>query len=201
MLLAFSLTPGSAFSADPGTRYTRIPIQFIAALGDPTANSGTGAQTWGIWEKDPGPRGVWLRFFGLLKATGGYAPALWKFDPDDWWLDENGLIMEKPSFPLAPGKYLVTGNREAVAELTIYPNDESGDRKWELTEGINLYDVTHLPCRSARFRPSTDGSICTPANALIPAFPITPGTAMPPVSGCRKLDYSVLFIIGLPDET
>ena len=41
--------------------FTRIPIQSIAALGDPQALSGTGAQEWGLWRKDPGPRGVWMR--------------------------------------------------------------------------------------------------------------------------------------------
>jgi len=30
--------------------------RFIAALGDPNSNSGTGAETWGLWVDDPGPR-------------------------------------------------------------------------------------------------------------------------------------------------
>ena len=38
----------SAFSADGDkSKFRRSPTQYIAALGDPGANSGTGAQTWG----------------------------------------------------------------------------------------------------------------------------------------------------------
>jgi hypothetical protein len=40
-----------------------MAMQFIAALGDPESSSGEGAQTWGIWTTDPGPRGVWLKDF------------------------------------------------------------------------------------------------------------------------------------------
>ena len=36
--------------------FTQIPIQFIAALGDPQSSSGEGASQWGIWRIDPGPR-------------------------------------------------------------------------------------------------------------------------------------------------
>lgn len=40
-------------------KYQRYPsIRFISALGDPTASSGQGAETWGLWRDDPGPRGV-----------------------------------------------------------------------------------------------------------------------------------------------
>jgi hypothetical protein len=48
----------------------------------------------------------------------------------DWWLEEHGLIMEKPSFPLPAGKYMVTGDREITTELTITP-----DNKWSLKQG------------------------------------------------------------------
>jgi len=27
---------------------------------------------------------------------------------------------------------------------------------------------------------------------------VNPGTAMPPVNGCRKQDYTVLIVVGLP---
>ena len=44
----------------PGLR--RVRTQFIAALGDPKASSGRGgAEKWGIWRIDPGPRGVFLK--------------------------------------------------------------------------------------------------------------------------------------------
>src|SRR5687767_5523976 len=88
------------------TRFKRIPLQFIAALGDPAATSGTDAQSWGLWRRDPGPRGVMLDRYEQLKAAGGAAPAQWQFDSEDWWLEEHGLIMEKPEFPLAAGKYM-----------------------------------------------------------------------------------------------
>jgi hypothetical protein len=100
--------------------FTRTPIQFIAALGDPQASSGTGAQEWGLWRKDPGPRGVWMRDYEKeIVANQGVAPAGWNYDPQNWWLDEHGIIMESPAFPLKAGRYLVTGGRMTTAGLTI----------------------------------------------------------------------------------
>jgi len=96
------------------TRFQRISTQFIAALGDPGATSGSGAQSWGLWPLDPGPRGVELKHYQRLKDAGGVAPARWKFDGTDWWLEEHGLIMEQPTFPLPPGKYMVTGARDVL---------------------------------------------------------------------------------------
>ncbi len=81
------------------------------------------------------------------------APAQWKFDRADWWLEEHGFIMEKPTFPLAPGKYLVTGDSEVTAILTIHPKDKNGNQRWELADGATLYDVTHLGARPRTFRP------------------------------------------------
>ena len=62
----------------------------------------------------------------------------------DWWMEENGLLMESPDFPLPEGQYLVTGGRETQAVLKV-----SGD-SWSLSHEAKLSDVTHLPCRSAR---------------------------------------------------
>jgi len=93
-------------SGEDLSKYKRIEPQFIAALGDPGATSGNGAQSWGFWNQDPGPRACKLDHYPQLKATG-VAPAQWKFDASDWWLEEHGLIMEKPTFPLPAGKYLV----------------------------------------------------------------------------------------------
>ncbi len=177
--------------------FQQIRPKFIAALGDPEASSGTGAETWGIWHTDPGPRGVWLRLFPVLKATGGYAPAGWKFDKTGWWLDENGLIMEKPQFPLAAGKYLVTGERELITMLTVHEQDAEGKQKWELEQGA-LKDVTHLPCRSALYTPNEGENSCSPSAAPLPAFKIQPGYPMPEIEGCHKQDYAVLIVIGLP---
>jgi hypothetical protein len=135
-----------------------------------------------------------------LKNAGGVAPARWKFDETDWWLEEHGLIMEQPTVPLPPGKYLVTGARKVTAVLTIHPTDSHGDRRWELDQGATLYDVTHLACRSARYTPATVGGSCSPANAKQTAFPVAPGGAMPPVEGCTKQDYAVLIVIGVGVE-
>ena len=181
-------------------KFDYIPPQFIAALGDPGANSGSGAQTWGLWPLDPGPRGVSLSDFEQLKKAGGVAPARWKFDQKDWWLEENGSIMEPPHFPLPPGKYLVTGARETTTVLTIHPADPKGDRRWELADRATLHDVTHLGCRSARYTPEAGDGSCSPENAQRTAFPVDPGGAMPPVQGCRKQDYLVLIVIGVPEK-
>ena len=201
LALGLLLLSGQIFSslhaADGYLRFKPIPTQYIAALGDPNASFGSGAQTWGLWRRDPGPRGVWLDSFADLQASAGVAPAKWQFDDEDWWLDENGLLMEKPEFPVPPGRYLVTGDRETVTVLTVYPQDAKGERRWELHNGAVLYDVTHLPCRSARYRPISDNVACSPERVQHTGFPILPGNPMPTVQGCQRLDYSVLFVIGV----
>ena len=197
VFLALSLAFSNQLKADTDVLYKRIPIQFIAALGDPNANSGVGAEHWGLWNKDPGPRGVWLRLFPVLRATGGYGPGGWQFDEKDWWLDENGLIMEKPTFPMPAGKYVVTGDREVTTVLTIHPKDSDGVQRWELKGDTKLFDVTHLPCRSARYTPANSANACSPANADKSLFKVAPGSEMPAVEGCSKQDYAVLFIVGV----
>lgn len=184
-------------AAGQQTRFRRISPQFIAALGDPQATSGSGAENWGLWTLDPGPRGVWLDNFPKLRASKNVAPARWTFDSKDWWLEEHGLIMEKPVFPLQPGRYLVTGEREVTAVLTVHPKDRNGAQRWELGSGATLYDVTHLACRSARYTPVLTLNACSPAKAPKAAFPVEPGGVMPPVEGCNKQDYAVLIVVGL----
>jgi len=183
--------------AQTAPTFVRVPTQYIAALGAPGATSGSDAQLWGLWREDPGPRGVWLEAHEDLAATGGLAPAGWRFDAADWWLEEHGLIMEQPEFPLPPGAYLVTGGRETLTALTIHPKDAEGRQRWELANGATLYDVTHLACRSARYTPMPDGGACAPANAVTTDFPVDPGAEMPPVKGCAKQDYAVLFVVGV----
>lgn len=198
LTLALLLSGQPVLASDnEGTLFKRIPTQFIAALGDPLARSGDGAEQWGLWTVDPGPRGVRLANFELMLSDGGIAPASWRFDNDDWWLEENGLIMEQPEFPLIPGRYIVTGLREMTALLTVHEPDNTGNQKWELDRSANLYDVTHLGCRSARYTP-VEANSCTPANAPQDAFRVKPGADMPPVDGCHKQDYLVLFVIGRP---
>ena len=192
-LMALCFTAPSAPAAEG---FKSVAVEYIAALADPSATSGTGAETWGLWREDPGPRGVRLNSLDALLASGGKAPAGWSFDPQDWWLEENGLIMEQPAFGMPPGRYLVTGNRMKLAILTVHPKDDQGKQAWELSEGATLYDVTHLRCRSARYTPEAEGQSCSPAAARADDFPVTPGAGMPPVPGCAKQDYSVVFIVG-----
>jgi len=180
--------------------FKRIPLQYIAALGDPDASSGNNAQAWGLWPVDPGPRGVRLNNYKSLQDAGGVAPAGWRLDTKDWWLEENGLLMEQPEFPLAPGQYLVTGDREVTTLLTIHPVDEQGNSRWKLADEASLYDVTHLGCRSARYTPAPGKESCSPALAPQDAFRVAPGAAMPAVEGCSKQDYAVLFLIGVAEN-
>jgi hypothetical protein len=182
--------------AQAETTFKPVPTQFLAALGDPGAKSGTGAEKWGLWRLDPGPRGVQLRNYERLVADG-VAPSQWKFDNADWWLEEHGLIMEQPDFSLPPGKYLVTGDRTVQTTLTVYSKDSTGTQRWELADGATLYDVTHLRCRSARYTPAANNTSCTPASVQQSQFPVEPGAAMPLVGGCSKQDYAVLFIVGV----
>lgn len=180
--------------------FKRIPTQYIAALGDPGATSGSGAGDWGLWAVDPGPRGVRLSGYETLKAAGGVAPASWTFDGGNWWLEEHGLIMEQPAFPIPPGKYVVTGGREVTTVLTVHPKGSDGVQRWELGDGANLHDVTHLRCRAARYTPAAGTNSCTPAKAQMTAFPVEPGGPMPPVEGCNKQDFQVLIVIGVPTD-
>lgn len=175
--------------------YKEVPLQYIAALGAPGATSGDNAQLWGRWEVDPGPRGVWLSALTVLAVTG-FAPAGWRFDTRDWWLEEHGLIMEAPAFPLAPGQYMVTGGRQVTAVLTIGAPDATGAQNWSLADGATLHDVTHVGCRAARYTPKA-GSDCSPAAAPAGKFPLTPGDQMPGVPGCVQVDYAVLFLVGV----
>ena len=200
-LVTMSAFGSSHAAGQDQAKFTRISPQYIAALADPGAKSGSFAESWGLWRVDPGPRGVPLNRYERLKELGGVAPAQWKFDPTDWWVEENGRLMEKPTFPVPPGKYLVTGDRDVTSVLTIHPKDKNGNQRWELGDGATLHDVTHLGCRSARYRPPVAGAnSCSPANARMAAFPVSPGAAMPPVAGCQKQDYAVLIVIGVAES-
>lgn len=175
-------------------RFSRVPTQYIAALGDPQARSGSNAQDWGLWRLDPGPRGVYLDDYDRLQARGGVAPANWTFDNQDWWLEEHGLIMEEPEFPLPAGFYRVTGDREVTAVLTVHARASDGTQRWELDNNASIYDVTHLRCRSGRYTPASSDEACSPANAVQSNFPVSPGAEMPAVDGCNKLDYAVFIV-------
>jgi hypothetical protein len=198
MMAAFGHSTHAA--GNDRTKFTRISPEYIAALADLGATSGSYAESWGLWRLDPGPRGVRLDRYARLKAAGDIAPARWKFDSTDWWVEEHGLIMEKPEFPVPPGKYLVTGDREVTTVLTIHPGDKNDNQRWELGDGATVYDVTHLACRSARYTPATSKNSCSPTNARTASFPVPPGASMPPVEGCHKQDYAVLIVIGVAEN-
>lgn len=179
--------------------FKSIPTQYLAALAEPGAGSGNNAQSWGLWRIDPGPRGVPVGDYANLAANNGVAPAQWTFDSGDWWLEENGRIMEAPEFPVPAGRYLVTGNRDVETVLTVFPKAADGSQRWELADGATVFDVTHLRCRSARYMPVADDKTCSPAAVQQSSFPVQPGALMPPVENCAKQDYTVLFIVGVEE--
>ncbi len=194
---AATALPAAVWAATDYSEFKRVPTQYIAALADKKATSGNNAETWGLWRQDPGPRGVRLSSYGRLAETG-VAPAGWKLDKNAWWLEEHGLIMETPEFPMPPGRFVVTGDRETTSVLTVHAAGADGKQRWELADGATLYDVTHLRCRSAVYTPAKGGAACAPTAARQDDFPVAPGAAMPPVAGCDKQDYQVLIVIGMP---
>jgi hypothetical protein len=190
-----------AMPAHAEATFSGIPTQYIAALGDPKATAGKDAETWGLWALDPGPRGVRISDYQDLVASAGIAPDGWQFDGTAWWLEEHGLIMEAPVFPLPPGRYVVTGGREVTSILTIDEPDATGKQSWSLADGATIYDVTHLRCRAARYTASGDGKSCTPDQTPTSVFPMSPGAAMPAVEECNKQDYQVLIVVGMMVES
>lgn len=104
------------------------PTRFIAALGDPQTSEGTGAESWGLWERDPGPRGIpFDQFDEYSSSNGRVAPTGWEIDNQDFWLEEHGIWMETPKYDLSPGKYLVTGGRYQTNVFNI----STRRRKWK----------------------------------------------------------------------
>ena len=95
----------------------------------------------------------------------------------------------------AAGVLSIAVGREVTSVLTVHP-----DQRWELAGGAKLYDVTHLPCRAARYTPAAGGGDGSPATARASDFPVTPGGPMPPVAGCDKQDYAVVFVTGVAEK-
>jgi hypothetical protein len=75
LLLAAGLQQPVHASGVDLSKFTPIEPQYIAALGAPGATSGNGAQSWGFWNQDPGPRACKLDHYDQLKAAGGVAPS------------------------------------------------------------------------------------------------------------------------------
>jgi len=84
--------------------------------------------------------------------------------------------------------------------LTVGPRQSDGSQAWALADGADVYDVTHLRCRSARYTPAESDDQCAPSAARERDFPVMPGAEMPPVDGCHKQDYAVLIVIGVAAE-
>ena len=188
----------SAHPAIAQTGIRRIPTQYIAALAPDNATKGSGAQHWGLWRTDPGPLGVWLKDYEAMQAAGGIGPTGWEFDTDDWWLDENGLLMMPPEFPMPAAQFYVTNGRANISLLTVEKPDADGNQTWSLTGGMNIKGVTHGPCRSARYTPQAASGTCTPAQAPQEVFPLEPGASPPSVTGCDRKEYAVLIVFGVP---
>lgn len=195
---AAAALPGVSRAAIDFSEFKRVPTQYIAALGPLQATLGNNAETWGLWRQDPGPRGVQLDRYDRL--VNGMAPAGWHHDDSAWWLEEHGLLMESPEFPMPAGRFVVTGDRAVTSVLTVHEPDAEGHQRWELADGATLYDVTHLRCRAALYTPAKAGGTCSPKAARQDDFPVTPGAAMPPVADCAKQDYQVLILIGMPRD-
>ncbi|MEZ5872767.1 MAG: hypothetical protein R3D32_13205 [Nitratireductor sp.] len=201
LALAMLLVSGPmAGGADAAPKFVRGETQYIAALGNTAARSGSDAQEWGLWQVDPGPRGVNISDLATLVSNGGIAPDGWKFDQKAWWLEEHGLIMEAPVFPLPAGKYVVTGGREKTAVLEVSAPDAAGKQAWSLGDDATLHDVTHLRCRAALYTERSDGQSCSPDKTPISVFPMGPDISMPSVTGCDKRDYQVLIVLGMMVE-
>ena len=198
LMLATGLQPTVHASSADLSKFRPIDPQFIAALGDPGATSGNDAQSWGLWGPGPGPARLQTGPLQTIEGGRGGGASTVEIRRCGLVARGTGLIMEKPAFSLPPGKYLVTGDRSVTTVLTIHPKDKNGNQRWELADGATLYDVTHLGCRAARYTPETVNNSCSPANVRSTGFPVTPGAAMPVVNGCRKQDYTVLIVVGLP---
>ena len=201
LALAGSAVMLASTLAQAEAAFVRGDTQYIAALGDSSATSGNDAATWGLWAVDPGPRGVWTRDYQDLIDNAGVAPEGWQFDDEAWWLEEHGLIMEAPTFPLPPGTYVVTGGREVTSVLTVEAADVTGKQAWSLADGATIYDVTHLRCRAALYTAQSSGQSCRPDKTPTDVFPMSPGVSMPAVEGCNKRDYQVLIVRGMMVES
>ena len=156
LLLAAGLQQPVHASGVDLSKFKRIEPQFIAALGDPGATSGKGAQSWGFWNQDPGPRACKLDHYHQLKAVS--AVLLGVATDGNSTLRTGGwrnmaLIMEKPTFPLAPGKYLVTGDREVT---TVLDNSAQGQGRQSAVGTRRRRNPQQMSpirrgCRSARY--------------------------------------------------
>jgi hypothetical protein len=108
------------------------------------------------------------------------------------------LIMKAPEFPIPAGQYYVTNGEENISLLTVEEADADGKQAWSLTDDKTIGDVTHGPCRSARYTPESESGSYSPKYADRSAFPLKPGEAPKLVSRCNKKNYAVLIVLRCP---
>ena len=106
--------------------------------------------------------------------------------------------MKAPEFPMPAGEFYVTNGEENISLLTVEKPDEEGKQAWSLSDGKTIAEVTHGPCRSARYTPKESSGTCSPKNANRMVFPLKPGEAPPYVQGCNRKNYAVLIVFALP---
>ena len=94
--------------------------------------------------------------------------------------------MNAPEFPIPARQYYVTNGEENIFLLTVGEADAEGKQAWSLTDDKTIGDVTHGPCRSARYTPESESGSCSPKYADRSAFPLKPSEAPPLVSRCNK---------------
>ena len=164
LMLAAGLQQPVHASGVDFSKFRRIEPQDIAALGDPGATSGSGAQSWGLWSQDPGPRGGKLDL-GLRSIEGGRRRGAGTVSIDAAWTGgrgrNTGRIMEKPTFPLPPGKDLVTGDRTVTTVLTIQPKDKDGNERWNSPTARPSTMSPISDADSARYDAGGGGQLCS----------------------------------------
>ena len=91
-------------------------------------------------------------------------------------------------------------HEENISLLTVEKPDAEGKQAWSLTDDKTIGDVTHGPCRSARYTPEGESGSCSPKYADRSAFPLKPGESPPLVSGCNRKNYAVLIFFAVPAD-
>ena len=89
-------------------------------------------------------------------------------------------------------------HEENISLLTVEEADADGKQAWSLNDDKTIGDVTHGPCRSARYTPEGESGSCSPKYADRSAFPLKPGESPPLVSGCNRKNYAVLIVFAVP---
>ncbi|MEM6987666.1 MAG: hypothetical protein AAF499_14135 [Pseudomonadota bacterium] len=106
--------------------------------------------------------------------------------------------MKSPEFPMPAGEYVVSNGVSNISLLRVDEPAAAGEQSWSLSDSMTIADVTHGPCRSARYRPRQTSGQCSPENAPQTVFPLGPGEQPPSVQYCDRKIYAVLIVIGRP---